>query len=131
MINIFIFEQKNLSVSLTSKIHCFRPTDVFHLCKLISRNSRSLYLSKTYCTYQCKLFKNIFYFLHKVNMVTIFFILNLCPSDRKTVAFSSLLIYCYCKTNCLSYCNKNMGFLASCAHGTQISKIYPMWHGRY
>ena len=26
-------------------------------------------------------------------MVTIFFILNLCPSDRKTVAFSSLQLY--------------------------------------
>ena len=35
----------------------------------------------------------IFYFLPKVNMVTIFFILNLCPSDRETVAFSSLQLY--------------------------------------
>ena len=30
------------------------------------------------------------YFLPKVNSVAIFLILNLCPSDRKTVAFPSL-----------------------------------------
>ena len=64
----------------------------------------------------------IFCFLPKVNMVTIFFILNLCPSDRVTVAFSSLQLY----IAKLTYCDKYMAFTASCAHGTQIPKPYLM-----
>ena len=91
----FIFEQKYLFVSLKSKIHSFlRPTDAFHLCKLISRNSRPIYLSKSFVPVNVisKLFKNVLFSIQSKYGVD-FFILNLCPSDRKTVAFWRLQLY--------------------------------------
>ena len=93
VINILIFEQKKLFVSLTSKIHCFvRPINAFHLCNLISRNSRPVYYLLYLTIYSASYFK-LFYFLPNVNMVTNFLILNLCSSNRKTVAYSSLQLY--------------------------------------
>ena len=93
VINILIFEQKKLFVSLTSKIHCFvRPINAFHLCNLISRNSRPVYYLLYLTIYSASYFK-LFYFLPNVNMVTNFLILNLCSSNRKTVACSSLQLY--------------------------------------
>ena len=43
--NALIFEQKNLFVSLASKIHSFvNLADVQYLCKFVSRNSRGLFI---------------------------------------------------------------------------------------
>ena len=92
IIKILNFEQKNLFES--GKIHSLlrptdafhlrklisknsrpvhsllRPTGAFHLCKLISKSSRPVYLSKTYL----KSYSKLFYFLTKVNIGKIFFI---------------------------------------------------------
>ena len=125
IIKILNFEQKNLFESLTGKIHSLlRPTDAFHLCKLISKNSRPVYLSKTYL----KNYSKLFYFLTKVNIGKIFFIWNLCPSYRKAVPFLSLQLYIVIiiigHSVISIYIYKD--FTGSYAHGTQISKKYPM-----
>ena len=54
-------------------------------------------------------------------MVMILFILNLCPSDRKTVAFSCLQLYIAKLISGLTV--KHMGFPASWAHGTNFKDM--------
>ena len=54
-------------------------------------------------------------------MVTILFILNLCPSDRKTVAFSCLQLYIAKLISGLTV--KYMSFPASWVHGTNFTDM--------
>ena len=54
-------------------------------------------------------------------MVMILFILNLCPSDRKTVAFSCLQLYIPKLISGLTV--KYMGFPSSCAHVTDLKDM--------
>ena len=54
-------------------------------------------------------------------MVTILFILNLCPSDRETVAFSCLQLYIAKLISGLTV--KYMGFPASWVHGTNFKDM--------
>ena len=148
IIKILSFQQKNLFESLTGKIRSLlrptdafhlcklisknsrpvhsllRPADAFHLCKLISKNSKPVYLSKTYL----KSYSKLFFFQTKVNIGKIFFIWNLCPSYRKAVAFLSLQLYIVIIITGHSVISIYIykGFPASYAHGTQISKKYPM-----
>ena len=54
-------------------------------------------------------------------MVMIIFILNLCPSDRKTVAFSCLQLYIAKLISGLTV--KYMGFPASRVHGANFKDM--------
>ena len=54
-------------------------------------------------------------------MVTILFILNLCPSDRKTVAFSCLQLYIAKLISGLTV--KYMSFPASWVRGTNFTDM--------
>ena len=95
VISIFIFEQKILLYLWQVKYTLFSVrADAFHLWKLVSRNSTPVYLKPIIrlLMYSASYLK-ILYFLPKVNLVTIFFVLNLCPSNRKTLAFSGLQLY--------------------------------------
>ena len=94
VMSTFIFEEKSLFVSLTSKLHSFHlQTDASHLCKLIARNSRPPYLKPMVpISVLAKLFKNILFstqgkcgddFLHFKSVSV----------RQKTVAFSSLQFY--------------------------------------
>ena len=94
VINIFIFEQKKtFCISRQAKYTLFSVRPMHFTCVQYFLEIVGLFIylkSILSISVLGKLFKNVFFHPKSINMVTIFFILNLSPSDRKTVVFSSL-----------------------------------------